>query len=114
MNTSVQSILLAGILLFPQARAANQDSAIEECPNQGPQLVGKTGAPLTLKAGSVSARAVSCVGPKLPALGRQVRLKGYVRLRILVDNIGTVTCVRLLNGHPLPVGSAIDARQGIS
>lgn len=46
---------------------------------------------------------------KLPVLARQARIEGYVWVRLLVDETSQVTCVRAISGHPILIGSAIDA-----
>ena len=45
----------------------------------------------------------------MPPLARQARIDGYVYVDIQVDENGQVACVRLISGHPLLAGSAIDA-----
>ena len=46
---------------------------------------------------------------KPPALGKNVRISGTIALEIKLDAAGKVLCVWMLSGHPLIVGSAIDA-----
>lgn len=42
-------------------------------------------------------------------MGRQLRLEGYVHIGILVDESGQVSCAQVVSGHPIIVGSAIEA-----
>jgi periplasmic protein TonB len=58
---------------------------------------------------SIERRATACVSPTFPALARQARLDGYVRVGILVDETGRVACVHLISGHPLIISTAIEA-----
>jgi TonB family protein len=47
--------------------------------------------------------------PKYPALARQARIQGTVKLEIEIGRDGKVQEARLLEGHPLLVPAAIDA-----
>jgi hypothetical protein len=46
---------------------------------------------------------------KPPSLGNNVRLSGMISLEVRVDATGRVLCVRGVSGHPLIIGSAIEA-----
>ena len=89
--------------------AAEPESLTKFCPATEPLLVKATGAVEILSDRVLASRAIGCVAPKLPALARQARLEGYVLVGVLVNEAGLVTCVHLISGHPLLVGSAIDA-----
>jgi TonB family protein len=49
------------------------------------------------------------VQPSYPALAKQARLQGTVRLEVLIDQAGKVSHIGLISGHPLLATSAIDA-----
>jgi TonB family protein len=89
--------------------AAEIDSMTKLCPATGPLLLNADGALKTLSERVLAGRAIGCVAPKFPALSRQVRLDGYVRVGVLVNETGRVACVHLISGHPLLIGSAIEA-----
>jgi TonB family protein len=89
--------------------AAEPESLTKFCPATEPILVKATGAVEILNDRVLASRAIGCVGPRLPALARQARLEGYVLVGVLVNEAGLVTCAHLISGHPLLVGSALDA-----
>jgi TonB family protein len=89
--------------------AAEPDSVTKFCPATEPVFFKATGAVEILSDQVLARRAVGCVAPKLPPFARQLRLNGYVRVGVLVNEAGRVTCVHLVSGHPLLIGSAIDA-----
>jgi TonB family protein len=45
----------------------------------------------------------------MPPLLRSAEIEGFVSVDILVNDKGRVSCARLVSGHPLQAGSAIDA-----
>ncbi|MEO8661246.1 MAG: M56 family metallopeptidase [Bryobacteraceae bacterium] len=47
--------------------------------------------------------------PVYPALAKQARIQGVVRLNVLIDKTGRVSHLELVSGHPLLVPSAIDS-----
>lgn len=49
------------------------------------------------------------VEPEYPALAREARIQGIVRLEILVGTDGAVRSVRVISGHPLLVDAATSA-----
>jgi TonB family protein len=49
------------------------------------------------------------VQPAYPALAKQARLQGTVRLEVLIDKTGVVSHIGLISGHPLLLPSAIEA-----
>jgi hypothetical protein len=44
-----------------------------------------------------------------PCLGHNLHIKGTIVLAIAVDANGKITCVTMVSGHPLIIGSAIDS-----
>ena len=49
------------------------------------------------------------VEPVYPALARQIRLEGTVRLRAIIGRDGAVNSLELLSGHPILARAALDA-----
>jgi protein TonB len=47
--------------------------------------------------------------PLYPELARQVRIQGVVRLHALISKEGTIEELKVVNGHPLLVPSALEA-----
>lgn len=101
---SFSLLLLVGALSL----TAISDVA-DSCKSDGPLLTGKDGKPIRLNTNDLIKGAAHCVAPQMPALAHQVRIDGYVYVDILVDEKGQVACARLISGHPLLAGSAIDA-----
>lgn len=87
----------------------NLGGAVESCTSQGPLLTGKDREPIWLNTDALLKSATHCVAPHMPAMMRQVRIEGVMLVDILVDEKGKVSCVQLINGHPLLESSAIDA-----
>ena len=59
--------------------------------------------------GPVQPKLVSQTPPAYPALARQARISGVVRLQIRIAKDGTVEDVRVPSGHPLLVPAAMQA-----
>ena len=56
-----------------------------------------------------AARLLHRVTPIYPSLARQARISGLVRLRAIISEEGSVRRLEVLSGHPLLVGSAVEA-----
>jgi protein TonB len=56
-----------------------------------------------------AARLQNKVSPVYPALARQTRISGTVRLHAIIAKDGTVQQLEVVSGHPLLVQSALDA-----
>jgi protein TonB len=56
-----------------------------------------------------AARIVNRTAPVYPALARQTRISGTVRLHAIIAKDGTVQQLEVLSGHPLLVQAALDA-----
>lgn len=54
-------------------------------------------------------RLISKVNPEYPALARQARIQGVVRLEAAISKEGAVDKVQVISGHPLLLQPAIDA-----
>ena len=85
------------------------EPAVGACPSQEPMLLNRAKQPRVLMGRELTRRVVSCVAPKFPAMYRSLRLETSAQVRILVDEYGHISCVNLIRGNPLVVGSALDA-----
>ena len=56
-----------------------------------------------------AAKLLHRVTPVYPSLARQARIGGVVRLRAIISEDGSVSRLEVLSGHPLLVGSAVEA-----
>ena len=92
------ALVLALISTLPAADTSNT-----VCPAKGPVLRH------VLESEELIAQSSHCAPPRYPALSHQVRIQGVVKLTILVDQEGKISCVRLIQGHPLLVGAALEA-----
>jgi periplasmic protein TonB len=52
---------------------------------------------------------IRCVEPTYPPLARQARIQGTVVLAAVISKAGTIDNLRLVSGHPMLAGAAIDA-----
>ena len=66
-------------------------------------------APLRLSEGVAAALLVHRVMPVYPALAKQMRLSGEVRLTGIIGRDGHIQQLQVISGHPLLVGSALEA-----
>lgn len=56
-----------------------------------------------------AAKIMNRVSPVYPALARQTRISGTVRLHAIIAKDGTVQQLEVMSGHPLLVQAALDA-----
>ena len=77
------------------------------CTTDQPLYSGRDGEPIWLDNDSLLKSATHCKAPKMPALGRNARIEGYVSVDIVVNDKGKVA--QLINGHPMLASSAINA-----
>jgi protein TonB len=66
-------------------------------------------APVRMGGDVVAAKLIKKVVPIYPALARQARVSGTVRLEGVLAKDGTIRNLKVLNGHPLLVPAAVDA-----
>jgi TonB family protein len=94
-----------------QAVPSNQDISelADLCKAEGLVLADKSGKPVRLSTDALLKRATRCAAPQMPPLLRQAELNAQVLVDIFVDGRGQVQCVRVVSGHPLLTGSAVDA-----
>jgi TonB family protein len=74
-----------------------------------PLYSDKDNKPIWLDSQKLKDRATHCEVPKMPGLGKNLRISGQVVLAILVDQSGNVECIKVLSGHPLLISSAVEA-----
>ena len=65
----------------------------------------------TAKRGVQEAKAVHKAEPMYPPLAKQARIQGTVRLEAVIAADGSIQNLRVLEGHPLLVQSALQAVQ---
>jgi TonB family protein len=59
--------------------------------------------------GEIARRAKTKVQPAYPELARKMNLSGTVKIEIVVAPNGTVKDAKILGGHPVLAGAALDA-----
>jgi protein TonB len=62
-----------------------------------------------VSAGVIQGHLVERVTPDYPSLARAAGITGTVTLEGVIDTDGKVTELRVLEGHPLLTGAAVDA-----
>jgi Ca-activated chloride channel homolog len=96
----------------------NKSSAIApEIPSERPELLAKLQPPpppppvplTTVSAGVLQGTAIKKVKPAYPELAKTAKLGGTVQVQITVNESGEVTDARVIGGHPLLSGSAVEA-----
>jgi periplasmic protein TonB len=65
--------------------------------------------PVLVSSDLQAARLIRRVEPVYPALARQARVSGVVRLEAIIGEDGAIRQLRVLSGHPLLIPSARDA-----
>jgi TonB family protein len=80
-----------------------------KCPDDEGAVLRKYGRPASVEARLLLNRVTRCVSPQFPELARQARITGVVEVGVLVTREGRVGCVKALRGHPLFLGSAMNA-----
>jgi TonB family protein len=108
MRFTLSSIVAIGLATASVISSAECDSLPEACPATG-ALFTANGATKILGEQVLASRAIGCVAPRFPPLARQARLDGFVRIGVLVNETGHVSCAHMISGHPILIGSAIEA-----
>ena len=72
-----------------------------------------SGEPMEIGGEVQAAKLLRRVTPVYPSLARQARVGGLVRLRAIISEDGSVRRLEVLSGHPLLVGSAVEAGQAL-
>ena len=79
------------------------------CPTAKPVYVGRDHKPLWFDTESLVRDATHCAAPQRSGMVDRSTIEGYVLVDILVNEKGSVSCARVVSGHPLLFGSAIEA-----
>ena len=77
--------------------------------NAGRSEPERSGKPVEVGGDVQAAKLLHRVTPVYPSLARQARIGGVVRLRAIISEDGAVRRLEVLSGHPLLVGSAVEA-----
>jgi Ca-activated chloride channel family protein len=92
------------------ANASPQSSTSQPATPQTSPPTTTGSAPQTpLSLGLLNSKALSLPKPIYPAMGRQMRIEGVVRVGVLVDESGKVVSARAESGHVMLQSSAITA-----
>jgi periplasmic protein TonB len=70
---------------------------------------GKSGAPIRVGGRVRPPKAIVQVPPRYPALARQTRVQGDVKIDAILDEQGNVVDMQVVSGHPLLYQAALDA-----
>ena len=89
---------ITGLLARPQM--------LDDAGQSEPEVPGE---PVEVGGDVQAARLLRRVTPIYPSLARQARISGLVRLRAIISEEGFVRRLEVLSGHPLLVGSALEA-----
>ncbi len=74
-----------------------------------PPPTGKSGAPVRVGGRVRAPKAIVQVRPEYPALARQTRVQGDVKIDAILDEQGNVIDMKVVSGHPLLYQAAVDA-----
>ncbi len=66
-------------------------------------------APLAWGQEEITRKVKSKVAPAYPELARRMNLSGVVRIQVTVSPKGDVKNIKLVGGHPVLAGAALDA-----
>jgi periplasmic protein TonB len=78
-------------------------------PPPPPKPKAKTSGPVRVGGEVRAPKLVRNVQPAYPPLARQIHVQGAVVLDCVIDKQGNVTQMRVISGHPLLVGAAMQA-----
>lgn len=78
-------------------------------PIPAPKAASDASPPIRVRTSEQARRLLESALPAYPALARQARLQGTVRLDLTINPEGRVTAAQVLAGHPLLVPAALDA-----
>ncbi len=75
----------------------------------GAGVAGLRGQDAQDAQGEITRRAKSRVAPVYPDLARKMNITGTVKIQVVVAANGTVKDAKVLGGHPVLAGAALDA-----
>ena len=64
---------------------------------------------IRVSSGVQAAKVIRKVNPTYPPIARQARIQGVVRLEAIIAKDGSIQNLRVIQGHPLLVQSALQA-----
>ncbi len=65
--------------------------------------------PIRVSSGVQGAKVIRKISPTYPPIARQARIQGVVRLEAIIAKDGSIQNLRVIQGHPLLVQSALQA-----
>jgi protein TonB len=74
-----------------------------------PAAAGAVPKPIAVSQGVQAAKLIRQVNPPYPALARQARISGAVRLTAIIGRNGAIERLQLISGHPLLAPAALEA-----
>ena len=80
-----------------------------EPPQPPPPPIEHAPEPLRIGGDVAAARLIHRVQPVYPALARQARVQGTVRLEAIIHENGEIANLRVISGHPLLIQASLDA-----
>jgi TonB family protein len=102
-----------GVLYIPPTKLASAPITPTEVGGGGQNTtvtaVLSDGSRLVVPGHVQAGHLVNRIQPAYPALARQMRIEGTVKLHAIIDKDGTVLQLAVISGHPLLIQSAIDA-----
>jgi protein TonB len=90
-------------ILPPPVVPAPVQTAVKDVPKQ------VTISRLTIGGNVQAAKLILAPQPVYPPLAKQARIQGVVRIGALIGTDGKIASLRIMSGHPLLVGTAMDA-----
>jgi protein TonB len=96
-----QSSGLLGDLRLPAPPAAPVRRTQEKAPSSA--------KPIHVSTGVQAAKLIAQVNPVYPALAKQARVAGTVRLTAIIGPDGAIRNLQVMSGHPLLTASALEA-----
>jgi periplasmic protein TonB len=103
-----QSLGTIGGPLYPPAPPLAQPSHVSDPPLEK-QAASIPNRPVAVSQGVQAAKLLRQVNPAYPALARQARISGTVRLTAIIGRDGAIRNLEVLSGHPLLTAAALDA-----
>jgi protein TonB len=100
-----QSLDTIGILPRPPVRPPSQPK--EQPPETPAASIPKK--PVAVSQGVQAAKLIRQVQPAYPALARQARISGSVRLTAIIGRDGAIRNLEVMSGHPLLTAAALEA-----
>jgi TonB family protein len=88
---------------------AGTEEIAATAPSVAGEAGGLTGFRIRIGGNVQAAKLLNRVQPAYPALARQTKVSGVVRMHVIIGKDGKVEQLEVISGHPLLVQSALDA-----